>query len=92
MVMRRRRPLLRAAVVGGVAYHAGQKRPVREAPGPQDELPVQPQYQETAGSVAAPASADDTVTQLTKLKELLDAGALAQAEFDTEKGKILASS
>jgi len=32
------------------------------------------------------------VTQLTKLKELLDAGVLTQAEFDAQKQKILAAS
>jgi hypothetical protein len=42
--------------------------------------------------VAQPASTEDTVTQLTKLKELLDAGALTQAEFDAQKQKILAGS
>ena len=92
MVMRRRRPLLRAAVVGGVAYHAGKKRAAQDPAAPEDEHTVQPQSQETAAPVADPASGDDTVTQLTKLKELLDAGALTQAEFDAEKGKILAGS
>ncbi len=32
------------------------------------------------------------VTQLENLKKLLDEGVLTQAEFDTEKQKVLASS
>ena len=85
MMMRRRRPLMRAAVVGGVAYKAGQKRATsQEATAAQNEQPPAP--------VAQPASGEDTVTQLTRLKELLDAGALTQAEFDAQKQKILATS
>jgi hypothetical protein len=77
---------MRAAVVGGVAYHAGQKRATagqaEQAPPPSQQPAPAPQ----------PASGEDTVTQLTKLKELLDAGALTQAEFDAQKQKILAGS
>jgi hypothetical protein len=78
---------MRAAVVGGVAYHAGKKRSA--AAEPEQEAP--PQSQPSA-PVAPPASGEDTVTQLTKLKELLDGGALTQAEFDAQKQKILAGS
>jgi membrane protease subunit (stomatin/prohibitin family) len=80
---------MRAAVVGGVAYHAGKQRAVR-----QEEASEQmaPQYQQPAAPAAPPASGEDTVTQLTKLKELLDAGVLTQAEFDAQKQKILAAS
>lgn len=87
MMMRRRRPLMRAAVVGGVAYHAGQKR----ATAGQPEQAAPPQSEQPAPA-AQPASGEDTVTQLTKLKELLDGGALTQAEFDAQKQKILAGS
>ena len=78
-------------MVGGVAYHAGQKG-ATQAAAPQDEQAAPPQNQQPAGPVAEPPPGDDTVTQLTKLKELLDAGALTQAEFDAEKQKILAGS
>jgi membrane protease subunit (stomatin/prohibitin family) len=88
MMMRRRRPLMRAAVVGGVAYHAGKKR----ATAGQAEEEATPQSQQPPAPVAQPASGEDTVTQLTKLKELLDAGVLTQAEFDAQKQKILAGS
>jgi membrane protease subunit (stomatin/prohibitin family) len=75
---------MRAAVVGGVAYHAGKKRGTAA----QDEQAAAPEQQPAAA--APPPSGEDTVTQLTKLKELLDAGALTQAEFDAQKQKILA--
>jgi membrane protease subunit (stomatin/prohibitin family) len=80
---------MRAAVVGGVAYHAGQKR-ATAAQAEQQAAP--PQSQQAPAPAAQPASGEDTVTQLTKLKELLDGGALTQAEFDAQKQKILAGS
>ena len=44
-----------------------------------------------AAPVEAPvASAPVDYAQLTKLKELLDAGILTQQEFDAEKAKVLA--
>jgi len=47
---------------------------------------------EQAAAPAAPeASATDSYAELMKLKQLLDAGALTQAEFDAEKAKILAT-
>jgi hypothetical protein len=39
---------------------------------------------------AQPTAEQDTYGDLMKLKELLDAGALTQAEFDAEKQKLLA--
>jgi membrane protease subunit (stomatin/prohibitin family) len=41
----------------------------------------------------APAtpSADESMAELSKLKELLDNGVLTQAEFDAQKQKILQS-
>jgi membrane protease subunit (stomatin/prohibitin family) len=82
---------MRAAVVGGVAYHAGQKRAMRQDAAAQEQPSAQPQYQQPAPA-APPASGEDTVTQLTKLKGLLDSGVLTQAEFEAQKKKILAGS
>jgi hypothetical protein len=100
----RRRPLARAAVVGGVAYHAGkrgaQNRAAEEAQNQQiADLQAQQQYapppQQYAQAPPAPAPAagagsDYMVAQLTKLKSLLDQGILTQAEFDMQKQKLLA--
>jgi membrane protease subunit (stomatin/prohibitin family) len=79
---------MRAAVVGGVAYHAGKKGAMGQEAA---EAQAPPPAQQPAPAAPA-ASGEDTVTQLTKLKELLDAGALTQAEFDAQKQKILAAS
>jgi len=88
--MMRRRPLRRAAVVGGVAavaHHAGKNAGEAEAA----QAQAQPQYAPPPPPAPAPAG-EDMVTQLEKLKKLLDDGILTQAEFDAQKQKILASS
>jgi hypothetical protein len=101
----RRRPLARAAVVGGVAYHAGKKgQQSRDAEADQNaqiaDLQAQqeqqqyappPQYAEPAPAAPAVGSAD-MVTQLENLKKLLDDGVLTQAEFDMQKQKLLSAS
>ena len=94
-MFRRRRPIARAAVVGGVAYTAG-KAGARSAEESADESAAaeQPETQEPAAAAdPAPAepSANDSMEELTKLKGLLDAGVLTQAEFDAQKQKILQS-
>ena len=90
--MFRRRPLARAAVVGGVAYTAS-KAGAKSAAASADESAAaeQPETQQAAVTDPAPAepSANESMEELTKLKELLDAGVLTQAEFDAQKQKIL---
>ena len=92
----RRRPLARAAVVGGVAYHAG-KRGAQNAAAEQSQdqqiADLQAQQQYAAPPAAAPAPSaggGDMVAQLENLKKLLDEGILPQAEFDMQKQKLLA--
>ena len=98
----RRRPLLGAAVVGGVAYHAGKKRnqaAQQEADqnaqiADLEDQQQQQQYQQAppqAAPAAAPAGDEDPMAKLTQLKSLLDQGVLTQAEFDFQKTKILQS-
>ena len=95
----RRRPLMRAAVVGGVAYHAG-KRGAQNAANEQaqnDQIAdlQQQQYpqQQYAPPPAAPAAGGaDMFAELEKLKKLLDEGILTQAEFDMQKQKLLSAS
>jgi hypothetical protein len=97
----RRRPLRRAAVVGGVAvaaHHAGTRSAQAQA-AEQDQdkqiadLQAQPQYAAPAPVAAAPAAGgDDMVAQLENLKKLLDEGVLTQAEFDMQKQKLLSAS
>ncbi len=96
----RRRPLLGAAVVGGVAYHMGKKgQQGRDQEADQNEqiadLQAQQQQQQAPPPQAAPAAAaaaeEDPMAKLTQLKSLLDQGVLTQAEFDFQKTKILQS-
>ena len=91
--MFRRRPLMRAAVVGGAAYVVGKKvqesrrhvrSKMRRSPRCRNSGPPKPATQ-------GPASTEDKMGQLRQLKELLDTGVLTQAEFDLEKQKILQS-
>jgi hypothetical protein len=111
-VLMRRRPLARAAMLGGtaaVAYHAGKGREQAAAhEAEQDaqlaEMQQQQAYQQapppsayqqpapypTPPPPAAPAdSAAQRIEALSKLKELLDAGVLTQAEFDAQKQQLL---
>ena len=92
----RRRPLLGAAVVGGVAYHAGKKgQQSRDAEADQNAqiADLQAQQQQPQYEAPAPAapSQEDSMAKLTQLKSLLDQGVLTQAEFDVQKTKILQS-
>jgi Short C-terminal domain len=102
MPLMRRRPLLRAAMVGGGAYAAGKhvqrkQEHEYEQDAQLDEMQQAPPQQQYAPPppAAAPApamSSGDMVKQLTDLKGLLDAGVLTQAEFDVQKTKILQGS
>jgi len=92
--MRRRRPLARAAVVGGTAYYAGKKvSQGRQAEADQNAQIADLQQQQYQQQAPAPAPAaptqEDKIEKLKQLKDLLDQGVLTQAEFDLEKQKIL---
>jgi hypothetical protein len=85
----RRRPLLRAAAVGGVAYmgaKAGTNRAMQAQAGqPAPETPA------PAPAPAAPApAADDTISRLQQLASLHDSGALTDEEFAAAKAQVLA--
>ena len=96
---RRGRPLMRAAVVGGAAYHIGKGRTrKRYAEEDQDAQIAELQQaqnqapQQAAPAPAAPASApaeEGMADQLAKLKSLLDSGVLTQDEFAAGKQKII---
>ena len=91
MRMRRRRPLMRAAMVGGVAYHAGKK--VQE--GRDDDYERDAQIQDLQAQQAQQAQGggggmtDNTIEQLGKLGQLHEQGVLTDEEFATEKQKII---
>ena len=88
----RRRPLLRAAAIGGGAYLAGKKAGQRQ--GDQDGQSGQAS---AAGQQAPPPAAPGAGSgsggsipdQLNRLTALHDEGALTDAEFSSAKAKLL---
>ena len=89
------RMLRRAAVLGATAHVASRRGAAKAEAAQQqaaaDETPPaspEPPAAEPAAATAAPAPAP-SYDDLLKLKELLDAGLLTQAEFDAEKQKVL---
>jgi|KBSMisStaDraftv2_1062788.scaffolds.fasta_scaffold503041_2 hypothetical protein len=82
MFGRRRRPLARAAVVGGGAYAIGKRRARREADDAYEEG-----YDDSAQEEAG--IDQSAMNDLEKLADLKEKGILTQAEFDEQKAKIL---
>ena len=93
--MFRRRPLMRAAVVGGVAYHAGKK--VQQ--GREQDAETEARLEDLEAQQAAPQQAaapapsggmsDAAIEQLKQLGQLKDQGILTEAEFEEQKHKLL---
>jgi hypothetical protein len=84
MFGRRRRPLARAAVVGGAGYAIGKRRARAEQEDAYYEDQAPPE--QDAGGLG-----DDAIHELEKLAQLKDKGILTQEEFDEQKAKILQS-
>jgi hypothetical protein len=85
------RMLRRAAVLGATAHVASRRGQAKaEAAQPQAVEPEAAPVETEPAVPAQPTAEQDTYGDLMKLKELLDAGALTQAEFDAEKQKLLA--
>jgi hypothetical protein len=93
----RRRPLLRAAVVGGGAYVAGKRRAEYQAQQQfdEDQRSADPGQdsgaQPPGGQYPAPprSSTPSVPDQLTQLNALHDQGALSDAEFAAAKTRLL---
>jgi hypothetical protein len=93
MPLFRRRPLLRAAAVGGGAYYMGK----RHAEG-QEQQADQEQRIENLESQPAPATASasgggisaDSVQRLQELGKLHEQGILTDSEFSAQKERVLA--
>ncbi len=86
----RRRPLLRMAAVGGVAY-MGAKAGTNKANAQQQQAQQADQPAAPAQAPTAVAAAPDRIAQLKELADLKQSGALTDEEFETEKSKILAT-
>ena len=90
MMMRRRRPLMRAAMVGGASYYAGKKvQEGREEDAYRDARIAELESQQMAAPQPAAAGGDDMVEKLQKLGALRDQGILTDAEFEAQKAKVL---
>ena len=91
----RRRPLMRAAVVGGGAYMAGKRRAERSAQEAGQEARISDLESQQGGgaSAAAPAVEDQSPLsdQLDQLNSLHEKGALTDAEFASAKSRLLGS-
>jgi hypothetical protein len=85
--------LRRAAVLGATAHVASNRGQAKAEAAQQQDAAAAPPPAPVQAEAPAPAAApaEDPYGDLMKLKELLDAGALTQAEFDTQKQKILST-
>ena len=104
-MMRRRRPLMRAAVIGGGAYAVGRHNANRNAEQAQAEAEQNARLndleQQPAGPQApaqqayapppepAPAAGPSLLDQLNQLDALHQSGALTDNEFTAAKAKLL---
>jgi hypothetical protein len=93
--------LRRAAVLGATAHvaskhgqakaEAAAQQEAAAAPPPDSAPAAAPPEPQPAPEAVATHTPADSYDDLMKLKELLDAGVLTQAEFDAQKQKILGS-
>ena len=91
----RRRPLLRAAAVGGGAYAMGRRRAASQyAEASQDQrIDDLESRQQAPVTAAAPTGgiSSDAMQKLQELGKLRDQGILTDDEFATQKERLLAT-
>jgi hypothetical protein len=85
---------MRAAMVGGVAYHAGKRaQEGRDDDADRDarleELEYQQAQQPQGAGGGGGGMTDNTIEQLGKLGQLHEQGVLTDAEFEVQKQKLL---
>jgi hypothetical protein len=99
-MIRRRRPLLRAAAVGGTAYAVGrrsgrQREEQANAEADQDQRIADLEQQQAPppppppAPAPAPAAQPSMLDQLNRLTDLHTQGALSDEEFTAAKAKLL---
>jgi hypothetical protein len=95
MLMRRGRPLLAAAMIGGAGYLAGRRgaeRAGEEADQDRRIANLEARRAEEAPASSSPRPAgggDDLVASLQRLADLNRQGALSDSEFERAKQKLL---
>ena len=93
MPLMRRRPLLRAAAVGGGAYLAGKHRANAQAEQQEQAYEAGQQNAMAAAPPAAPATSsgitEADTARLGELGKLHDQGILTDEEFAQQKARIL---
>ena len=88
----RRRPLLRAAVVGGGAYAMGKHSAQRSAQDSQADQNASNASAEQARPPSGGGAAEPSVTdQLAQLSQLHQQGSLSDSEFAAAKARLLGS-
>jgi hypothetical protein len=87
MPLFRRRPLLRAAAVGGGAYLAGKRR--GEAQAEQQPQSYQPPPPAPSPAQQGPGITSDDAARLQELGKLHEQGILTDEEFAQQKAVIL---
>jgi hypothetical protein len=81
---------MRAAMVGGVAYHAGKKvQEGRDDDYERDARMDQMEAQQAQQPQGGGGMTDNTIEQLGKLGQLHEQGVLTDAEFEVQKQKLL---
>jgi hypothetical protein len=99
MPLLRRRPLMRAAMVGGAGYAVGKRRAANaqheqaqgEQLAAQQPQAAPPQAQPPAAAPPAGQSSEtERIEALTKLKSLLDDGVLTQEQYESERQRLTA--
>ena len=94
MPFMRRRPLLRAAAVGGGAYMAGKHMARQQADqnyqdASQEQRISNLEQQQTAVPAPRAAAAPSMADQLNQLADLHNQGVLSEDEFAAAKAKLL---
>lgn len=89
MPLVRRRPLLRAAAVGGGAYVAGKRRAQSQEREYDQEARLQQLEQPQAAPAAPAGPTPDAIEQLKQLGQLRDQGVLTEEEFAQQKARLL---
>ncbi len=92
MPFARRRPLLRAAAVGGVAYmgsKAGTNRAIQQQATQEQAAQAPPPAPPPPAPAAQAAGASDRIAQLQQLASLHESGALTDEEFAAAKAQVL---